>query len=101
VRKRSGGRGGACGQEPGGSGPGKVRGGFAGPSQPHGRRLDEASDRLLAVACLLMFPPALIVRDWPVFRIVGQSLDFQVFLFGFTVRVTAGLFVPPCEFDFE
>jgi hypothetical protein len=48
-----------------------------------------------------MFPPALIVRDWPVFRIVGQSLDFQVFLFGFTVRVTAGLFVPPCEFDFE
>lgn len=72
----------AGGQESGGSGPGNVRGGFARAPRERGCLLDEASGRLLAIACLFMFPPALIVRDWPVFRIVGQSLDFQVLLFG-------------------
>ncbi|OXJ08500.1 hypothetical protein CFB39_33535 [Burkholderia sp. AU6039] len=72
----------AGGQESGGSGPGNVRGGFARAPRARGGLLDEASGHLLAIACSFMFPPALIVRDWPVFRIVGQSLDFQVLLFG-------------------
>ncbi|WP_162631801.1 hypothetical protein [Burkholderia sp. JP2-270] len=59
-----------------------MRGGFARPFEARGRRLDEASGCLLAADCLFMIPPALIVHNWPVFRIVGQSLDFQVFLFG-------------------
>ena len=53
-------------------------GGFAGSRHADGRLLDEASDRVRRAVCSFMIPPALIVDDWPVFRIVGQTLDFQL-----------------------
>lgn len=53
-------------------------GGSAGSRHADGRLLDEASDRVRRAVCSFMIPPALIVDDWPVFRIVGQTLDFQL-----------------------
>ncbi|WP_034176279.1 hypothetical protein [Burkholderia ambifaria] len=51
---------------------------FAGSLHADGRLLDEASDRVRRAVCSFMIPPALIVDDWPVFRIVGQTLDIQL-----------------------
>jgi len=53
-------------------------GGFAGSRHADACLLDEASDRVRRAVCSFMIPPALIVDDWPVFRIVGQTLDFQL-----------------------
>jgi hypothetical protein len=40
------------------------------------RLVGDASGGVHRAACSFMLPPALIVLDWPVVRIVGQSLDF-------------------------
>ena len=50
------------------------------------RLFDEASGGVHRAACSFMIPPALIVLDWPVVRIVGQ-------LFGFLARSCVRLLV--------
>ncbi|CAG9261751.1 hypothetical protein BDI4_690039 [Burkholderia diffusa] len=48
-----------------------------------------------------MIPPAPIVLDWPVARIVGQSLDFQALCSFFPRRGAIVPFAASFEPDFE
>jgi hypothetical protein len=48
-----------------------------------------------------MIPPALIVHDWPVARIVGQSLGFQALRSFFPRRGAIVPFAASFKPDFE
>ncbi|MET3823739.1 hypothetical protein ACVK00_005285 [Burkholderia sp. PvR073] len=76
-------------------------GGFAGSLHADGRLLDEASDRVRRAVCSFMIPPALIVDDWPVFRIVGQTLDIQMWCPIYPARRSIAPCAPSFEPDFE
>ncbi|WP_124605120.1 hypothetical protein [Burkholderia sp. Bp9142] len=76
-------------------------GGLAGSLHTDVRLLDEASGRVRRAVCSVMIPPALIVDDWPVFRIVGQSLDFQVLCSIYPGCGSIVPFAPSFKPDFE
>ena len=76
-------------------------GGFAGSRHADARLLDEASDRVRRAVCSFMIPPALIVDDWPVFRIVGQTLDIQLWCSIYRACRSIAPCAPSFEPDFE